>query len=331
MTKTEMPILPVITTLREQTNGDKFAEDVAFGLSQNPKRLSSKYFYDERGSRLFEDIMKLPEYYLTNCEQEIFDTYKDNFLHILSDKPFCLVDLGAGDAAKTNTLLKHFTEEGADFQYVPIDISKEITEELITKINRDYPALKTEGVVGEYFEGLNWLKQNIQTRKLVLFMGSNIGNFDAATVKDFLGKMWNALEKDDYLLIGFDLKKNPATILAAYDDRQGITAAFNYNLLMRINTELGGDFQLDKWKHYASYNPISGAVESFLVSVATQKAHIQKLNQTFHFDAFEAIHTEYSYKYSLREIETLCKESNFTPIKNFYSDNGYFVDVIWKK
>jgi len=331
MIKTLTPTLPAITILQEQINGDKFAEDVAFGLSQNPKSLSSKYFYDERGSRLFEDIMKLPEYYLTNCEQEIFDTYKDEFLDIAKDKPFCLVDLGAGDAAKTTTLLQHFTKEEAQFQYIPIDISKEITTELISKVNNDYPSLPTEGVVGDYFEGLNWLKQNIHERKLVLFMGSNIGNFDKVTVISFLQKMWNALSDGDLLLIGFDLKKDPKTILAAYDDSQGITAEFNYNLLRRINAELGGDFQLDKWKHYASYNPITGAVESFLVSQAAQKVHIAAIEQSFHFHAFEAIHTEYSFKYSLPEISELARLSNFHPLKNFYSGDGYFVDIIWMK
>lgn len=330
MTKTQFDTLPKLTILSEQENDGQFLKDVALGLAAKPKYLSSKYFYDEKGSRLFEEIMKLPEYYLTNCEQQIFETHKGDFLNIVKDEPFCLVDLGAGDATKTRILIDHFTANKAQFKYIPIDISKEITEELITKINTQYPQLQAEGVIGDYFEGLHWLGENIKYRKLVLFMGSNIGNFDKAGSVKFLESIWNSLDKDDLLLVGFDLKKDPHTILKAYDDSKGVTAEFNYNLLRRINRELGADFNLDKWKHYATYHPITGAVESFLISQDSQGVYISSLGQRFHFEKNEPIHTEYSCKYSVKEIESLANESHFTPVKNFYSTNGYFVDAIWR-
>jgi len=309
---------------------DQFANDVLRGLSSEHKHLSSKYFYDEKGSRLFEEIMKLPEYYLTNCEWEIFKKHKQDFLDKLNNESFQLVDLGAGDAQKTRVLLEHFYRQEADFNYVPIDINKDVLEELETALSKEFPGLDTILVVAEYFDALDWIRKNQKGRKLVLFMGSNIGNFNKDAAKVFLSEMHNVLEPGDLLLIGIDLKKDPREILRAYDDSKGVTAQFNLNLLQRINTELGANFDLKQWKHYATYNPESGAVESYLVSQVQLEVFIKDLDKMFLFEAFETIHTEYSYKYTLLEVEDMAKASGFEILENFTTPNGGFVDSMWK-
>jgi dimethylhistidine N-methyltransferase len=319
----------IIETGLKQSQG-QFAKDVLRGLSAKKKKLSSQYFYDETGSRIFEEIMKLPEYYLTNCEWDIFRKYKQEILYKMEGESFQLVDLGAGDAQKTRILLDHFYSQGSVFQYVPIDINRHVLEELQASLLKDLPGLETIAVVAEYFDALEWIKINRKGRKLVLFMGSNIGNFNKKAAASFLTEMLHVLEHDDLLLIGIDLKKDPRKILRAYDDSSGVTARFNFNLLHRINTELGADFDLNKWTHYASYNPVNGATTSYLVSKENQKIFIKALDKTFLFDAFEPVLTEYSYKYSLMEITAMAGNCGFEIVQNFLSEDEGFADVLWR-
>jgi dimethylhistidine N-methyltransferase len=307
-----------------------FGADVLRGLSSSPKHIPSRYFYDERGSRLFEEIMKLPEYYLTNCEWEIFRSHKEEFLDAVSGSAFQLVDLGAGDAQKTRVLLQHFLAKGAEFDYMPIDISREILDELDEKLSSEMPGLNVQGVVAEYFDALEWISRNRKERKMVLFMGSNIGNFDKPEAEKFLSRMRSVLNAGDLLLIGVDLKKDPRRILRAYDDSQGITAEFNYNLLTRMNRELGADFKIENWRHYATYDPVSGAAKSYLISRMAQKVSFEALDASFGFASFEPIHTEYSCKYSIPEIEEMAKNSGFTVEKHFYCSQELFVDSLWR-
>ena len=313
-------------------NISNLKKDVAAGLSANPKELSSKYFYDKKGSYLFQQIMQLDEYYLTNCEFEIFETYRKNLLELFqnTNKPFQLIEFGAGDGLKTKLLLETFVNANADFQYLPIDISKDILEELSDSLAIQFPTLDVQTIHNDYFKGLESLEKETNYRKVVLFVGANIGNFDSESAKQFLAEIKKRLSKDDLLLVGFDLKKDPATILAAYNDRRGVTRDFNLNLLTRLNRELGANFDLTKFIHAPIYNPSNGMTESFLVSTENQEVYIKELDQTFIFEAWEAIHTEISKKYGLQEIERLAESIGFSVVEHFLDDKKYFVDTIWK-
>ena len=307
-----------------------FVTDVLVGLSQTPKRLSSRYFYDDRGSRLFQKIMNLPEYYLTACEFEILESQTDEFSSLLGEEPFNLVELGAGDGRKTSILLEHFLKKDFAFQYIPIDISEAAMQTLSRHLNNNFPELTSKGIVAEYFDGLKWLNHMSSERNLVLFLGSNLGNFDKAHARAFLHNLWNALDDGDLAVIGFDLKKDIDIMLKAYNDSEGVTAEFNLNLLHRINRELGGDFDLSKFQFHSSYDVFTGAMESYLVSKEKQTVFIKEISQSFSFEAWEPIHTEYSYKYLESDIRELAAETGFKIQKQLYDSKKYFVDSIWR-
>jgi dimethylhistidine N-methyltransferase len=308
----------------------QFSIDVLHGLSESPKRLPAKYHYDSEGSRLFQRIMDLPEYYPTGCEFEILEMKKEVISKLINNGPFNLVELGAGDGAKTKVLLKHFAEDKLSFQYVPIDISESAMEWLVSSIESELPQIEVKGIVSDYFDGLKWLSNLDDKQNLVLFLGSNLGNFNAAHARVFLRSLWNTLNHDDLVLIGFDLKKDIDLMIAAYNDSRGVTAEFNLNLLKRINHELGGDFELNKFRHYATYEVESGAIESHLVSLEPQSVFIKEIGQIFHFDAWEHIHTEYSYKYLKSDIEKLAEETGYVIVEQLFDSKMFFVDSIWK-
>ncbi len=307
-----------------------FALDVLIGLSERPKRLPSRYFYDDRGSELFQQIMSMPEYYLTKSEFEILRTKTEEFANLLTGKSFNLVELGAGDGAKTKILIEHFLKKSNEFQYIPIDISEGAMKILMKTLKTEFASLNARGIVAEYFEGLKWLSNFTQQPNMVLFLGSNLGNFHSAQARVFLRSLWNTLNDGDLVVIGFDLKKDINLMLKAYNDENGITAEFNLNLLRRINRELGGNFDLNKFRFYSSYNVFSGAIESYLVSQEAQTVFIEAVGQLFDFQAWEPIHTEYSYKYLHMDIEQLAKRTGYTIEKQLYDSKRYFVNSIWK-
>jgi len=308
-----------------------FAKDVLVGLSKNPKHLSSKYFYNDKGDELFKEIMHLPEYYPTKCEYEILNKYKAEFLKTFPhDNFFQLIDLGAGDGLKTTLLLEYFLEQKVDFEFTPIDISQNAIDKLIEKIHVKLPHLKTAGIATDYFDALNRFKEKKNVKKVVLFLGSNIGNFQRKEAIAFLHKLNKSLNKGDLLLIGFDLKKDPRIIMSAYDDNRGITAAFNYNLLVRMNDELDADFILPQFSHAPSYCPLTGELKSYIISKCKQTVKIGKLNKTFHFEQWEAILTEYSNKYDQAGIESMAKDSGFEVLKNYYDKRCFFADSLWR-
>jgi L-histidine N-alpha-methyltransferase len=309
---------------------DAFASDVRTGLSQTPKSLPSKYFYDRAGSRLFQQITDLPEYYLTQCESEIFENKKGEITALIRGTQFNLVELGAGDGRKTKILLGHFLKEELDFRYVPIDICEAAVEGLIVGLNTHSPHLSIEGLVGDYCDGLRWLSTMNGHRNVVLFLGSSIGNFSHAEAREFLYGLWNALENGDYLLIGFDLKKDIHLLERAYNDSQKVTARFNLNLLHRINRELDGNFDVDQFQHYSTYNAVAGAMESYLISRQEQVVDIAALNQSFAFEAWEPVHTEYSYKYLESDIASLAEETGFVIKAQLMDTKGYFVNSVWQ-
>jgi len=315
---------------RVESLDQAFASDVLVGLSKIPKRLSSRYFYDKRGSRLFQKIMGLPEYYLTACEFDILKSQTDVFSSLIEGESFNLVELGAGDGRKTSILLEHFLKMSCDFQYIPIDISEASMETLSSHLSDKFPELTSNGIVAEYFDGLKWLNYMNSQRNMVLFLGSNLGNFDKAHSRAFLHNLWNALNDGDYVVIGFDLKKDIKLMLKAYNDSEGVTAEFNLNLLRRINRELGGNFDLSKFQFHSSYDVLSGAMESYLVSKEKQTVFIKEISQSFSFEAWESIHTEYSYKYLESDIQELAAETGFVIEQQLYDSRKYFVDSIWR-
>ena len=318
-------------TQDEEKQRNQFAADVIKGLTKSPKRLSSKYFYDGNGSRLFRQIMELPEYYLTRTETEIFQTQSQEIIYSFLPQAaeFNLIDLGAGDAAKTQILLKELNHQKIAFSYVPVDISEDALQHLQTELLTKLPALKVHPIASEYFAALQWHEKKTACPKVVLFLGSNIGNFDPKAIQLFMKKLRRYLQPPDKVLIGFDLQKDPLVIRQAYDDAAGITAAFNFNLLHRINAEFNGDFNTGNFKHFAEYNPITGDMKSYLLSSGKQKVYLADLNQEFKFNAWEPIHTETSHKFTLPEIEHLGKLVGLKINQVFTDSQQYFADVLF--
>ncbi len=309
-----------------------FAEDVKRGLSGFPKTLPSKYFYDEVGDKIFQEIMTMDDYYLTRAEHEIFTDQKAAILEAIrvDDHAFRLLELGAGDGFKTRVLLQHFVAANTDFDYCPVDISPFVLETLKSNVQAELPSLSVNCLAGDYFEALGGLPHDGETRNVVLFLGSNIGNFNQEQAIVFLSKLRNYLEQGDMLFIGFDLRKDPDKILRAYNDKDGITRRFNLNLLHRINSELGADINVDLFDHYPIYNPSTGECKSYLINRAYQKFYVEALEKEFELDEWEPIFTEVSKKYAQREIEELAEKSGFDILKGFKDSNGYFVDSLWQ-
>ncbi|MGC2235728.1 MAG: L-histidine N(alpha)-methyltransferase [Pyrinomonadaceae bacterium] len=318
--------------MQSATKQNTFAEDVLQGLSSAPKFLSSKYFYDDEGSRLFQEIMKLPEYYLTRAEFEIFERQTPSIFEAFAENcnEFDLIELGAGDGTKTAVLVNYFLKQNVDFTYSPIDISQEALDILSAKFKSEFPRLSMNAKTGDYFRILETLKSESNRRRILLFLGSNIGNFSREQSLDFFKKLCGVMNKNDLLFVGFDLQKDPRIILKAYDDARGVTAEFNLNLLRRINRELGANFDLKKFSHYAVYRPTECAARSFLISREEQSIFVETLNQTFHFKAWEPIFMEISQKYNLEMIKELAKTSGFQVSQSFFDENKYFVDSLWQ-
>ncbi|WP_291722420.1 L-histidine N(alpha)-methyltransferase [Bernardetia sp.] len=331
-----MTLSPSSPNTEKNNLSSSFAKDILAGLEATPKYLSSKYFYDDKGSKLFQAIMNLPEYYLTRSEYEIFESYKTDLYQQFSKdvKKFNLVELGAGDGLKTQVLLSHFVEKEIPFTYLPIDISAEALHQLKSRFDKTIPSLNFEGIEGEYFEALANLKAKsssekaTETRNIVLFLGSNIGNFGNENSLFFLKELAQNLNQDDYLLLGFDLKKHPQIIKMAYDDASGITKAFNMNLLKRINTELDANFNIEKFSFYSTYIPETGEVRSYIVSEAKQEVALGKLNKTIHFEWGETIHSEISRKYSVEQMKQITAEAGFELVKSYTDCKGYFMDML---
>ena len=315
-----------------KTMDEVFAKDILSGLKSSPKTLPSRYFYDKKGDKIFQNIMKMKEYYLTACEYEIFSMQKESISNqfIANDQPFNLIEFGAGDGYKTKVLLNHLVSKNIDFTYMPVDISAHVLDILINDLSQNLPQLNTRALEGEYFKALENLNSLDNTRKVILFLGSNIGNFTSSQAHDFLREMSQFCNPGDLVFIGFDLKKDPGTILQAYGDPNGITASFNLNLLDRINRELGGDFDVNSFTHFPKYNPLTGTTTSFLISKKQQAVYLEELNEKIVFDAWEPIHMEISQKFDENMIEDLAESSGFSIIENFYDCKHYFVDSLWK-
>lgn len=311
----------------------EIARDTLDGLSASPKYLLPKYFYDEKGSRIFQDIMKMPEYYLTNCETEIFLNQKsditDNFLS--NDSPFDLIELGSGDGFKTKILLRHMQNLDYDFNFIPIDISAEITNDLVNELRTEMPDLKVEPKTGDYFHVLKELNDFTHKRKVILFLGSNIGNYSETEADEFINHVAEFTNPGDKLLIGIDLKKSPKIIVDAYNDPHGHTRNFNLNLLTRLNRELDANFDIDQFIQHTTYNPQTGDIKSFLISKTDQEVTINSIEKSFYFREWESIFMERSKKYDMQAIEELASVNGFKVEQNFTDSKNYFVDSLWVK
>lgn len=309
----------------------QFAEDVLRGLSSTPKQLSSKYFYDDEGSRLFREIMQLPEYYPTRAEYKIFSEQTSGICDAFTNgaQSIDLIELGAGDGTKTAVLIEHFLKNGIDFTYSPIDISREANDALLSRFTKKFPELRIKPHTGDYFKVLSSLKNGSSRRKILMFLGSNIGNFQREQAVDFFRQLRAVMNLNDRLFTGFDMQKDPRVIVRAYDDPQGVTAAFNLNLLRRINRELGADFDIDKFSHYAQYRPVECAARSFLISREKQVVQIAALGRSFEFEQWEAIFMEISQKYTRLMIEELASESGFEIETELFDDVHFYTDSLW--
>jgi dimethylhistidine N-methyltransferase len=308
----------------------EFANDVLKGLSHSPKSLPCKYIYDKQGTDLFKQIMTLPEYYLTNCEIEILKTHGKVMMKTIDSQQINLVELGAGNGEKTIILVQELIKKKTEFTLIPIDISQWAIDAFTRNMEARVPGIRIKGQVSEYFNGLRWISNQNKQPNVVLFLGSNIGNFEAPEADIFLSSLRNACNDGDFLIIGFDMKKEIPVLLDAYNDSQGITALFNLNLLSRINRELGGHFDLEQFKYLSNYDSSSKSIKSYLISQQNQSVMIDKLDRAFSFRSGESIHTESSTKYQLEDIEDLARKNGFSIIHHFFDSRRYFADSLWQ-
>ena len=276
--------------------------------------------------------MKMPEYYLTRCEYEIFDLQKNDILNSIDPgKKFNLVELGAGDGFKTKLLLRHFLKRKVSFEYFPVDISGGVLQSLQKDLLQLFPNLNVTQLNYEYFAALEKLNELDESPKVILFLGSNIGNFTPDRASAFFEKLNGVMRSGDKLLSGIDLKKDPHTILKAYNDPTGITRSFNLNLLERMNRELGANFNLEHWDHFPTYDPFTGECKSYLMSTAKQEVYIEATQHTYHFRDYEPVHMEISRKYRPDQIEELARSTGFEVVKHFMDSKHYFADSLWEK
>lgn len=303
--------------------------DVIAGLSAEKKSISAKYFYDDIGSELFQKITQHPDYYPTTTEFSILKKISTILPLTINETEIDIIELGAGDGHKSELIINGFLQNKCKVNFYPIDISEKAMQ-LLDKNMNVHENLHIHGIVADYFHGLNHLKKISNNRKLVLFLGSNIGNFDKGQTDDFLRQLEASLSVGDYTLIGFDLKKDVRILNQAYNDSDGLTRAFNLNLLSRMNRELGADFDVESFQHYGFYNPVLGAMESYLISLKDQTVAIDAADKHFHFNKHEILHLEYSHKFSRTGISKLATKNGFEISELFSDDRDYFIDALCK-
>ena len=308
----------------------EFAEDVKLGLSAKSKYLKPKYFYDHRGSELFEEICRQPEYYLTRTEASILRTYSPTIAYLQCYDSIAIIELGSGSSSKTRILIQTFLgTKQKSIYYYPIDISHSILQNTVKILSNEFHNIQIVGLAADFLEGIDKANQlisykNISAKKIIVFLGSSVGNFEHKEAVSFLKPLVDRMNEYDLLLVGFDLHKGEKILNAAYNDSAGITAKFNMNILTRINRELGGEFDLTLFKHCAFYNKDKRRIEMHLVSTYKQHVHIREIDKTVDFERGESIHTENSYKYTLKQIGALAKRCNLKVRKHFTDPNCWF-------
>jgi dimethylhistidine N-methyltransferase len=315
------------------------AEDVLRGLTARPRRLPPKLFYDAVGSRLFDEITETPEYYPTRTERAMLQDFAGEMVR-QAGKNLTLIELGAGSASKTQLLIHALLRRQLRAEFYPVDVSSSALQGALASLNGHFPRLRVLPIVADYthrlpdldsFAGRNspgGRRSSSAGRKLVLFLGSTIGNFEPEEAEAFLKNVRRSLKPGDALLIGFDLIKNAEVLNAAYNDAAGVTARFNKNMLARINHELGGTFDLDAFEHVAFWNRRKSRIEMHLESVYEQTVWIEDLGRGFHFEQGERIHTENSYKFNMTSIRRLLRRAGFKLEKSWTDSKGWFCEAL---
>ncbi len=308
--------------VRERVAVPPYAEEVRQGLTNSPKSLPPKLFYDAAGSALFEEITRLPEYYLTRTELEILRQYAGDISRAAGTN-LTVVELGAGTASKTSTLLHAVAAAQLRVTYVPVDISPAALEEARTRIGEQCPGVRIRPLVADFGEGFGFLRR-IAGRKLVVYLGSSIGNFEPDAAIAMLAEVRRQLSAGDALLLGTDLVKDQAVLIPAYDDAQGVTAEFNKNILRRINRELRANFDVDAFRHIAVWNPARSGMQIYLESTRTQRVHIAALNVDIAVWSGERIHTENSYKYTLPMVRRMLESAGYKLEQTWFDRRIWF-------
>ncbi|MBV9669591.1 MAG: L-histidine N(alpha)-methyltransferase [Acidobacteriales bacterium] len=302
----------------------EIAEDVLAGLSAAKKWLSPKLFYDAEGSRLFERITELPEYYLTRTEASIFQADAPEMVALAAaGEPVRVVELGAGSAAKTTTVLRAVVEAQGQVEYFPVDVSNAALEDAVARLRVEVRLCRTHAICADYRTGMGHIRA-IAGRKLVLYIGSSIGNFEPMEATALLADLRRNLNEGDAVLLGTDMRKAPDILVPAYDDAQGVTAAFNRNVLYRMNRELGADFMPELFSHRAVWNERQSRMEMHLESVDSQVVRIRALDMNVSFEAGETIHTENSYKFTGAMIRSICRNAGLTIERSWEDERGWF-------
>lgn len=299
-----------------------FAEEISLSLNRDSKFITPKFFYDKKGSNLFEKICTLPEYYPTRTEIEILNNLVDDLPSFIDDS-FRLVELGSGASVKTRLIIDIFTRLQKTTEYFPIDISEILTESS-EQLLHDYDDLHITGIIDTYEGGLEFLKNYDDKNNLIIFLGSSFGNFSPTDGKNFLEKINSTMKPGDLFLIGLDLVKDSHILESAYDDSQGVTAQFNLNVLSRINDELDADFDLNNFSHCSIYNKEDQRIEMYLKSLVNQSVIISKCNLSLNLQKNELIHTEYSHKYTVEQIKTLLESTGFKINHTWLDDKSLF-------
>ena len=306
-----------------------FAQELSISIRQKQKAINPKFFYDQKGSQLFEKICVLPEYYLTRTEISILKQI-DGKLQSYLDGNFRLVELGSGSSQKTRLLIDMLTRLQKHVEYFPIDISKILKTSSIA-LQSDYKKLHITGIIDNYENGLEFVKNYDGMKNLIIFLGSSFGNFDPENGIKFLQKINSSMKKGDLFLVGLDLVKDKDVLYQAYNDSQGITAQFNLNVLSRINSELGGNFDTSKFVHHVVYNENQNKIEIYLRSLSKQTVEIPNADLMLEIDEDELIHTENSHKYTISQIKQMFTMTGYQIKDMWNDDNGYYSLVLLSK
>ncbi|HEY9878231.1 MAG TPA: L-histidine N(alpha)-methyltransferase [Leptolyngbyaceae cyanobacterium] len=311
-----------IESLVSAGSSEAEGQDVIVGLTQSPKSLPPKYFYDDRGSLLFEQITQLPEYYLTRTETTIL---KDSADAIATLTGSCeLVELGSGSATKTRILLDAYQRQGCPLRYVPVDVSGGMLEASADQLLVQYSGLTVHGLVSTYETALTHLPTPALPTRMIAFIGSTLGNLSPRECQQFLGQISQALSSGEYFLLGVDLQKDVATLEAAYDDSQGVTAAFNLNMLHHLNWRFQGNFQPEQFKHVSFYNSEHHQIEIYIESLAQQAVTLKTLDLTVSFAAGERLLSEISRKFNLADLTQELSEHQLAVVKTFTDEQQWF-------
>jgi L-histidine N-alpha-methyltransferase len=310
------------------TSIDDFGRDVRAGLTAERKWLPPRWFYDELGSSLFDAICFLPEYYVMRAEGELLRTHRDEIVAAFGSNPR-LVELGSGTARKTRILLDGMRTAG--LEYVPVDVDGSMLERSCRELQSEYPGLRVTPIESDFARPSLPLAQLAPHggRTVVLFLGSTIGNLDPEAAVAMLRDLRGALAPGDALFLGADLRKSKAILEPAYDDPLGVTAAFNRNLLVRMNRELDAGFVLDAFTHRAFYDEVQGRIEMHLVSTKAQRVHLGRLDLTIELAEGETIHTESSYKHDQGTLTALAEASGFAIYRTWTDARSWFADALW--